>query len=593
MKISSGNLALYFSKVIAILFLTFSLFQCDSEKKLPLSDPDNGGLFLPEKFEALVVVDSIGRTRHIAVNNNRDIYVQLMNSKDGKGTIALRDLDNDGKADSIVHFGDYPDKGRSATGVTIQNGYLYTSTKKMVYRNKLTDGELVPTSETEVVFTDMEEHVDRNWHTTKPLAFDNKGNMYIPFGAPSDACQDMEKYGPVGIPEGKGLDPCPELETQAGIWRFDADRIGLTQADGDKFATGIRSVVGMEWNPKDESLYAIGNGIDNFHTMFPKLFSSWQAAMLPSETLMKVTEGSNYGWPYAYYDQLQEKNVLQPGYGGDGKMIGRASEFDDPVIGFPGHWAPMDVMFYHGDQFPERYNNGVFVAFHGSTDRPPYPQSGFIVCFVPFDTEGKSKGTWEVFADGFTGVDRVWNTTDAVYRPMGLSTGPDGSLYISESNKGKIWRVMYKGEKDKFEETQLASMEKRKSKDYIRTPIEGQDIRKDGDMHSGRVLYNTYCAACHQTNGQGDNNRFPPLDASDWVTGDEDRLIDVVLNGMQGQIEVNGRSYNGLMPQNRHLDDFAISSILTYIRKRFGNEAAPVTASKVGQVRSATADNQN
>lgn len=593
MKVGSSNLVPHFSEVLAILLLALSLYQCGPERNLPLGDADNGGLLLPEKFEALVVVDSIGPARHIAVNDNDDIYVQLNNSNDGKGTIALRDNDNDGKADSIVHFGDYIDKGRSATGVTIHNGYLYTSSNKMVYRNKLTAGELVPSSETEVVFTDMEEHVDRNWHTTKPLAFDNKGNMYIPFGSPSDACQDMEKYGPVGLPGGKGQDPCPELETQAGIWRFDANKIGLTQVDGDKFATGIRSVVGMEWNPKDKSLYAVGNGIDNFHTMFPDIFTSWQAAMLPSETLMKVTEGSNYGWPYSYYDQLQKKNVLQPGYGGDGNMVGRASEFDDPVIGFPGHWAPMDVMFYHGNQFPERYNNGVFIAFHGSTDRPPYPQAGFIVCFAPFDAEGRSTGTWEVFADGFTGVDRVWNTSDAVYRPMGLSTGSDGSIYISESNKGKIWRVMYKGDRDKFGEAELASMEKRKSRDYIRTPIEGQDIRKDGDTYSGRILYNTYCATCHQRNGQGDNNRFPPLDASDWVTGDEDRLIDVVLNGMQGEIEVNGRSYNGLMPQNRHLDDFAISSILTFIRKRFGNEAAAVTALKVGQVRSATADKQN
>lgn len=592
MKMASRSLVPHFSKACAMLLLVLSLYQCGPESNLPLSDADNGGLLLPEKFEALVVVDSIGPARHIAVNDNGDIYVQLINTKDGKGTIAIRDNDNDGKADSIVHFGDYLDEGRSATGVTIHNGYLYTSTKKMVYRNKLANGELVPTSETEVVFTDLEEHVDRNWHTTKPLAFDNKGNMYIPFGSPSDACQDMEQYGPVGLPGGKGLDPCPELETQAGIWRFDANKIGLTQADGDKFATGIRSVVGMEWNPKDESLYAVGNGIDNFHTLFPDLFSSWQAAMLPSETLMQVTEGSNYGWPYAYYDQLQKKNVLQPGYGGDGKIVGRASEFDDPVIGFPGHWAPMDVMFYHGNQFPERYNNGVFVAFHGSTDRPPYPQAGFIVCFAPFDDEGISTGTWEVFADGFTGVDRVWNTSDAVYRPMGLSTGPDGSIYIGESNNGKIWRVMYKGDRDKFGEAELASMEKRKSRDYIRTPIEGKDIRKDGDMLSGRILYNTYCATCHQRNGKGDNNRFPPLTASDWVTGDEDRLIDVVLNGMQGEIEVNGRSYNGLMPQNRHLDDFAISSILTYIRNRFGNEAAPVAALKVGQVRSATADGQ-
>ena len=126
----------------------------------------------------------------------------------------------------------------------------------------------------------------------------------------------------------------------------------------------------------------MGNGIDNFNTIFPDIYTPWQAAVLPAETLMRVTEGTDYGWPYAYYDHIQKKNVLQPGYGGDGTKVGRASEFADPVIGFPGHWAPMDVLFYHGDQFPERYNHGAFVAFHGSTDRSPYPQAGYIVCFV-------------------------------------------------------------------------------------------------------------------------------------------------------------------------------------------------------------------
>jgi len=522
----------------------------------------------------------------MVVNDNGDIYAQLNNSEDGKGTVALRDIDGDGKADSVVHFGDYLDKGRRATGVTIHKGYLYVSTKKHIFRNKLKPGELVPTSETEVVLTDLDKNVATNWHTTKPLAFDSAGYMYVPFGSPSDACQDMEAYGHVGIPGGKGLEPCPELVNHAGIWRFDASKIGLTQADGYKFATGIRSIVGMEWNPKDNSLYAVGNGIDNFHTIYPNLFTSWQAAVLPSETLMKVTEGTNYGWPYAYYDQIQKKNVLQPGYGGDGNIVGRAGKFDDPVIGFPGHWAPMDVMFYHGNQFPERYNNGAFVAFHGSTDRPPYPQAGFIVCFAPFDENGESTGEWEVFADGFAGVDTVVNTSDAVYRPMGLSTGADGSLYISESNQGKIWRVTYKGDKSEFGEAELASMEKRKSMNYIKTPHKIRDNMRQGDLLSGRILYTTYCVACHQGNGMGDNNRFPPLVDSEWVTGDEDRLIDIVLNGLQGEIKVNGKSYNDIMPQNSYLDDVAIASVLTYIRKTFGGiKVMPIKAQRVKKIR--------
>jgi glucose/arabinose dehydrogenase/mono/diheme cytochrome c family protein len=576
-------------RVLLFGLIVTLLIRCERLPELPNGDSDNGGLFLPGNFEALVVVDSIGRARHIAVNDNGDIYVKLTfnDAMHGAGgTVGLRDTNADGKVDTIAYFGDYIDEGGSAVGVTIHNGFLFTSTVRKVYRNKLTPGKLVPESETEVVLTDVDQNVVKNWHTTKPLAFDNMGNMYIPFGSPSDACQDIKKYGPVGIPGGQGLDPCPELEEHAGIWRFDENGTGLTQKDGYKYATGIRSVVGMQWNPMDESIYAVGNGIDNFHTLFPKLFTGWQAAVLPAETLLKVTEGSNFGWPYAYYDQMLKKNVLQPGYGGDGEKIGRAADFDEPVIGFPGHWAPMDVLFYQGNQFPDRYKHGVFVAFHGSTDRSPYPQAGYIVCFYPFE-EGKPNGSWEVFADGFTGVDTVVNTSDAVYRPMGLATGPDGSLYISESNKGKIWRVMYKGDKNKFGETELTSMEQRKSRSYIKTPEEGRDDLHRGNELEGSILYTTYCSSCHQENGKGDNNRFPPLAGSDWVTGEEERLIDIVLNGLQGEIKVNGKTYNGLMPANNHLDDHAIASIITYIRMNFGNTSFPVSALKVSKVRKA------
>jgi glucose/arabinose dehydrogenase len=366
-------------KVFLLVLVVLMLVRCNEPRKVLQGDPDNGGLFLPENFAALVVADSTGRARHIAVNENGDIYVKLTfnDAMNGAGgTVGLRDVNDDGKADSIIYFGDYKDEGNSAVGVTIHKGFLYTSTVRTVFRNELTPGKLVPDSKTEVVLTDTDPDVVRNWHTTKPLAFDNDGNMYVPFGSPSDACHDITKYGPVGIPGGAGLDPCPELEKHAGIWKFDASKTGLTQDDGEKYATGIRSVVGMQWNPADESLYAVVNGIDNFHTIYPRIFSSWQAAVLPAESLIKVAEGSNFGWPYAYYDHIQEKNILAPAYGGDGKKTERARSFDKPVMGFPGHWAPMDLLFYKGNQFPSRYKKGVFIAFHGSTDRSPYPQAG-------------------------------------------------------------------------------------------------------------------------------------------------------------------------------------------------------------------------
>ncbi len=507
------------------------------------------------------------------------------------GTVAMRDNDHDGKADIIAYLGNYKDEGGLPAGIRIHNGYLYTSTVKYIFRNKLPPGSLIPDSKTDTIFVDLDSNLMRHWHSAKPFTFDSDGHMYVPFGAPTDAAQDATLYTPAGVPGGKGVDPTPELDMHAGIWRFDEDKLQQTQKDGYKYATGIRSVLALAWNKTDNSLYVAMNGMDNFHTRYANIYTAWQAAVLPSEPLIKVKEKGDYGWPYAYYDQLQQKNILQPGYGGDGKIVGRAAAFDLPVMGFPGHWAPMDMLFYQGSQFPERYKKGTFIAFHGSTDRSPYPQAGYIVCFVPLEN-GKATGKWEVFADGFTGTDTVVNTSDARYRPMGLSEGPDGSLYISESNKGKIWRVMYKGDKNNFSDTQLAEMEKRKSRTYIKTPDEVKDnLGKGGDM-AGLIMYNSYCASCHQRNGMGDGSRYPPLVGSNWIAGkSSDTLLSVILNGLQKEIVVNGKLYNGLMPAHGNiLDDYAVASIATYVKKRFAKENITITSAEVNKLRTATSN---
>ncbi|MEP7259194.1 MAG: hypothetical protein ABI687_12405, partial [Flavitalea sp.] len=186
MKFFCPNL---FEKVIIRLILLWIpagfLTQCHGPAGLPPADKDNGGLILPGGFEAVVVVDSIGRARHLAVKDNGDIYVKLTRNdrmKGKGGTVGLRDLNNDGKADSIVYFGDYTDVGGSAVGMSIHNGYLYTSSVTTVMRNKL-DDDLVPESKTEILFTDSSDNVTKNWHTTKPVAFDHEGHMYVPFGS--------------------------------------------------------------------------------------------------------------------------------------------------------------------------------------------------------------------------------------------------------------------------------------------------------------------------------------------------------------------------------------------------------------------------
>ncbi|MGH2647361.1 MAG: cytochrome C, partial [Ginsengibacter sp.] len=166
-----------FRFLLSFLFI-ISLTQC-KRHGLPPGDTDNGGLVLPQGFEAVVVVNSLdGAARHIAVNTNGDIYVKLRFPNSEGGNAALRDEDNDGKADIIKYFDEYQDKSSYGTGMRIHNGYLYFSSVTRVFRQKLTPGQLVPDSKIELMLTDTQRP---RQHDTKPIAFDDKGNMYIPF----------------------------------------------------------------------------------------------------------------------------------------------------------------------------------------------------------------------------------------------------------------------------------------------------------------------------------------------------------------------------------------------------------------------------
>lgn len=531
-------------------------------------------LFVPDGFEVTVVADSIpGGARHIAVSESGDIYVKLLQTKKG-GNIALRDTDGDGKMDSMATFGGYKEIGRYGTAMRLYQGYLYFSTELVVYRMKLSPGNLIPEGELEVVMTDDHAHGSHE-HVAKPVTFDDQGHIYIPFGAPSNACQEFNR-----TPFSVGMDPCNILEDHGGVWRFDAHKNNQTQKDGYRYATGLRSLVGIEWNPMDKKLYAVMHGRDDLLRLWPNKFSPWQSAVLPAEEFLRIEEGSHAGWPYCYYDQMQGKKVLAPEYGGDGRIVGRCDSFSNPIIGFPGHWAPNDLFFYTGNQYPGHYKNGAFIAFHGSTNRAPYPQAGYFIGFMPY-RDGEFQAPVEVFADGFARLDTIVNVSDAVYRPMGIAMGPDGSLYFAETEKGRIWKVSYKGKKEKFGTAQLASMAQRaQTANHIRTPDEVLDNLDRGKKSDGEKAYRVYCGACHQNNGLGASGRFPPL-ASDWVSGDKSRLINIVLQGVEGDILVNNEIWNGTMPRHDFLKDEDIATILTYIRSSFGNQGDAVTPEEV------------
>ena len=461
-------------KKIYGLVLLFLLCQCSDVTPSITKDTSpikNGGLIIPDGFQATVFADSLGPSRHLTVNNNGDVYVKLSTDKGTLGNVALRDINQDGIADSIQRFGNYPNDGRFATEMRIHKGYLYFSSELVVYRQKLIPGQLIPEGDPEVIMID---EFPIRWHNAKSLAFDSKGGMYVTFSAPTNVCEDqsIDYSDPNSII--KGEYPCSQLDILGGIWKFDEAKPNQKQADGMRFATGLRSIVAISWNPEDDQIYALNHGRDYLHNHAPNYYSQWQNSTLPSEEFLIIKEGKNYGWPYTYYDPVKKKRMLAPEYGGDG-TIESAEDYEDPIMGMPAHWAPNDLLFYKGEQFPDRYKEGAFVAFHGSINRNPYPQAGYIVAFIPFEN-GKPFGRWEVFADGFSGVDVIQEMSDAKFRPVGLAEGPEGALFISDSKKGRIWKVTFDRDKDAFGIRDRMVVERRKARSHLRTPDEKRDL---------------------------------------------------------------------------------------------------------------------
>lgn len=405
--------------------------------------PNNGGISLPEGFCATLVVDSLGHhARHIAVAPNGDIYLKTR-SEEG-GIAALRDTTGDFRADIVKYFGDMNVTEGGIlweTGMAVHNGYIWASTITAVYRWPMPKGDaLVPKGEPEIVVNGFPE---QRTHASKAFTFDESGHLYVIVGAPSNACQEQAR-----TPRSPGIEPCPLLEKHGGIWRFSSTETGQTFSADARYATGLRNVVGLDWNNSIGALYVMQHGRDQLHSLWPDYYTIEESAELPAESMFKVNEGDQFSWPYGYFNHMKDTLMLSPEYGGNGETPISESEyagqFEEPVIAFPGHWAPNDLLFYTSDQFPERYQGGAFVAFHGSWNRAPQPQQGYKVVFVPFN-DGTPVGDYKTFVDGFAGVDPIPSRGAAEYRPVGLAIGPDGTLYISDSKKGRVWRVVYTG----------------------------------------------------------------------------------------------------------------------------------------------------
>ena len=246
-----------------------------------------------------------------------------------------------------------------------------------------------------------------------------KGEEIIPLhrysdGHPTRSIQFDEKHDKLYLTVGSGSNVnAGEPPIRAAISRYNPDGSGY-----ELFASGIRNPVGLRWYPGTEDLWITAQERDGL------------GDDLVPDYLTHVTPGGFYGWPYAYSGPHED-----PRNKGRAPELVQKTLYPDVLLG--SHAGALDLLFYTGKQFPEKYRGGAFVALHGSWNRSR--RVGYRLVFIPFK-DGKPQTGPEDFLTGWMlGEDKqeVWG------RPVGLLQLPDGSLLVSDDGAGKLWRITY------------------------------------------------------------------------------------------------------------------------------------------------------
>jgi glucose/arabinose dehydrogenase/mono/diheme cytochrome c family protein len=429
--------------LVIVLLGSWFVIGAPASAQTPTCPSNDSGLKLPAGFCATVFADGVGHARHMVVGPNGVVYVNTWsgryyaNDKPHAGgfLVALQDTTGTGKANVNQRFGETVQTGGAGgTGIGLYKGALFAEIDDKIVRYTLPAGSIVPQGPAVTIVSGLPLGGDHPMH---PFAIDADGSLYIDVASATNACQRQNR-----TPKSPGVDPCTELDTRGGIWRYDANKTNQRFSPAARFSTGIRNAEGFAIDPTSHHVFVTQHGRDQLHTNWPALYKPEEEATQPAEELLLLTQGGDFGWPECYYDGMQQKLVLAPEYGGDGgKKLGPCSTKNAPIAAFPAHWAPNGMVRYDKQQFPARYHEGVFIAFHGSWNRAPYPQGGYNVVFQSLAGDHAS-GQCEIFADGFAGA--VESPDQAAHRPSGLAVGPDGALFVSDDVRGRIYRIVYR-----------------------------------------------------------------------------------------------------------------------------------------------------
>jgi len=356
--------------------------------------PAGTSLTLPEGFTATLFAEGLTHPREMVELPNGDL---LVSEPRAGHVLLLRDADHDGQAETAEIFVD----GLIAPyGMSVQGYLVYIADARGVWRVPYTLGDLHAPSAPELI-TDLGVFGSGQGHWSRSLVFH-----------PTD-----ERFY-VGIGSRGNLDE--EEEPRATIMEFTlTDGI---PAPGRVFAGGLRNPIGVAFSPGSTDLFTVVNERDGMGD-----------GLVP-DYLTRVQDGGFYGWPYAYLGPNPQPDFAER----RGDLV--ASSIVPDVL-FMAHSAPIDVVFYDGEAFPQDYYGDAFVSLRGSWNRSD--PTGYLIARVPF-TDGMPDGGYEVFATGFRLDDnspqaQVWG------RPTGLLVMLNGSLLVADDTSGTIWQIAYDG----------------------------------------------------------------------------------------------------------------------------------------------------
>jgi glucose/arabinose dehydrogenase len=342
---------------------------------------------LPSGFSVNAFAAGLGNPRWMTVAPNGDVF--LAEPDLGQVTL-LRDADGDGRAEMILPFAD---GFRRPHGLAVRGDQLYVTDVDAVWRLPWRPGMTRAEGQRQRV-TSPGALGAAGVHWTRDIAFSRDGGRI---------------YVAIGSNENIGEDPPPHATVQS---------FAVDGSDQRTLAAGLRNPVGIALYPGTDDVYVTVNERDRM--------GDW----LVPDFLTRLQPDGFYGWPYAYIGPH-----AQPGMPERHELVDRTIV---PDLLFESHSAPLGLVFYDTDQFPETYRGGAFVALHGSWNRAQ--PTGYKVVWVPFK-DARPVGYYETFLSGFWlggSPAQVWG------RPAGLAIAGDGSLLIADDVSNTVWRVSYR-----------------------------------------------------------------------------------------------------------------------------------------------------